>query len=91
MKEKRVFALLGAGLMGIALVSGMVKAEEPSPGNIAVGVQIWGQNCARCHNAPPPTAYGDEDWKIITHHMKLRANLTDQEIKSVLAFLQAAN
>lgn len=73
------------------MVFGMSRAEDPAPMDIALGVQAWGQNCARCHNAPPPGAFRDEDWNVITHHMKLRANMTDPEIKTVLAYLQATN
>ncbi len=91
MKSKCMMGWLSTSFLGLALVSGFAQAEEPAPMDIALGVQVWGQTCARCHNAPPPNAFRDEDWKIIGHHMKLRANLTDPEIKAVLAFLQSAN
>jgi mono/diheme cytochrome c family protein len=91
MKTKTFLAAIGMSLVAMVLFAGRARAQEEAPVNMVLGIQIWGQNCARCHNAPPPSAYRDEDWKIITHHMKIRANLTDPEIAAVLAYLQAVN
>lgn len=55
------------------------------------GVQLWGENCVRCHNAPPPAAFSDAEWEIITHHMRVRANLTEEEVQKIRAFLIASN
>lgn len=55
------------------------------------GAQLWGENCMRCHNTPPPTSFGDEQWDVIATHMELRAQLTDQEMKTILEFLKSAN
>jgi mono/diheme cytochrome c family protein len=91
MKTKTFLAAIGMSLVAMALFAGRARAQDDAPVNMALGIQIWGQNCARCHNAPPPNAYQDAEWRIITHHMKLRASLTDPEISAVLAYLQAAN
>ncbi len=55
------------------------------------GVQLWGENCSRCHNAPPPSAFGDAEWEAITHHMRVRANLTEEEVQKIKEFLMASN
>ena len=55
------------------------------------GAQLWGENCQRCHNMPPPNIYSDSQWEIVGVHMKLRANLTQTEVDKVTKFLQSAN
>ncbi len=58
---------------------------------VKTGVQLWGENCIRCHNAPPPAAFSDAEWEIITHHMRVRANLTEEEVQKIRAFLISSN
>jgi cytochrome c1 len=55
------------------------------------GATLWGENCLRCHNTPTPTDFSDAHWETIGMHMRLRANLTNEEVKKVVAFLQSAN
>lgn len=55
------------------------------------GAQLWGEACNRCHLAPSPAAYNDTDWSTISLHMRVRANLTENDIKKIEAFLKSAN
>jgi hypothetical protein len=55
------------------------------------GVQLWSENCARCHNGRPPEEFSASQWSAIVHHMRLRANLTGQEEREITKFLQASN
>jgi len=55
------------------------------------GAQIWGENCMRCHSTPSPVSYNDVDWQTTGLHMRLRGNITAQETKKVIEFLQSAN
>ncbi|MEO6750862.1 MAG: hypothetical protein ABIZ04_02880 [Opitutus sp.] len=55
------------------------------------GAQLWSESCNRCHNYRSPSSYSDNQWKIATHHMRVRANLTAEEEKKILAFLTSAN
>jgi cytochrome c1 len=55
------------------------------------GAQLWGENCIRCHNSPPSGDYSGSQWETIGNHMKLRANLTDDETVKIVAFLKGAN
>ena len=55
------------------------------------GNQLWVENCSRCHNIRPPEYYSDEQWDIIVHHMRLRANLTGEEQRKISEFLRASN
>lgn len=54
------------------------------------GTQLWSENCVRCHSTPPSTAFNNTNWEIASMHMKIRANLTDEESQKVLKFLQSA-
>ncbi len=55
------------------------------------GAQLWGENCNRCHNAPDPKTYSDDQWDAATEHMRQKAILTDLEITKVRDFLKSAN
>lgn len=55
------------------------------------GAQLWGEVCNRCHISPSPAAYNDIDWGTISLHMRIRANLTEQEITKIEEFLVSAN
>ena len=55
------------------------------------GAQLWSENCSRCHNLRPPQSYSDAQWQAVVHHMRLRANLTGEEARSVTTFLQASH
>ncbi|HEY8665513.1 MAG TPA: cytochrome c [Tepidisphaeraceae bacterium] len=55
------------------------------------GVELWTDNCNRCHNAPPPERFSDAQWATIVRHMRFRANLTGEEQRKITEFLQASN
>jgi hypothetical protein len=52
------------------------------------GVQLWSENCQRCHNTPPPNAFSAEQWETIGMHMQSRALLTNVERDKILNFLK---
>ena len=55
------------------------------------GAQLWGEACNRCHLAPSPADYNDTDWSTISLHMRIRANLTENDITKIETFLKSAN
>lgn len=55
------------------------------------GAQLWADNCSRCHNIRPPQSFSDTQWQAITHHMRLRADLTGEETRKITEFLQASH
>lgn len=54
------------------------------------GEELWSNNCLRCHNIRPPTMYGNAQWDVIVHHMRLRANITGQEQRAIVEFLKSS-
>jgi len=55
------------------------------------GTQLWAENCTRCHGNRSPAAYSDSQWAVAMMHMRVRANLTAEEHRKILEFLQSAN
>lgn len=53
------------------------------------GTQLWSENCQRCHNTPPSSAFTNTQWEVINTHMRQRAMLTEDEIKKITEFMQA--
>ncbi len=55
------------------------------------GAQLWGENCARCHNAPAPGEFNNDNWEIVGMHMQVRANITQPDINKIVDFLKSSN
>ena len=53
--------------------------------------QLWTENCMRCHNLRTQSSYSDTEWQVAMHHMRVRADLTAEEHRRILQFLQASN
>ncbi len=54
------------------------------------GEELWSNNCLRCHNIRPATMYGNAQWNVIVHHMRVRANITGQEQRAIAEFLKSS-
>ena len=79
---------LVAGIGAAILIIGCVTSKTVTAKN---GMQLWGENCIRCHNAPSSGDYSNAQWETIGMHMKLRAELTDDEINKIATFLKSTN
>jgi cytochrome c553 len=82
----------------IGLIAGCSTAPPASgtataPGQPAKtgGTQLWAQNCGHCHNLRSPSSYSDAQWDVVALHMRVRANLTADEHRKILAFLKSAH
>ncbi len=62
-----------------------------SVGDVTAGAKAWAANCSRCHNMRDPQEFQDQYWRVIVSHTRVRAGLTGQEARNILAFLQASN
>lgn len=54
------------------------------------GVQLWSENCQRCHNTPSPSTFSPEQWETIGLHMQTRALLTESERNKIIDFLKSS-
>ena len=55
------------------------------------GTQLWAENCARCHNAPAPGEFNNDNWEIVGMHMQVRANLIKTDVDKIIGFLKSTN
>ena len=64
-----------------------MASAKPSKG----GAELWSENCMRCHNLRPPGQYSNNEWTVIIHEMRVRANLTGEESDKILKFIKSSN
>lgn len=89
-----VFALLGLAFGSAVMAAqpdGAAGATDEDPMQFARGAQTWAATCARCHNMRDPKELRDDQWRAVVVYMRVRANMTGQEARDVLAFLQRSN
>ena len=90
-------ATIGLGLAGCSTskqaggTANVSTADRNNASKGPTGVQLWSQNCSHCHNVRSPDSYSATQWEVAMLHMRIRANLTAQEHKAILEFLQSAN
>ena len=98
--RKRTFEFLAVALISVMLGTGVLLVQRPAaaqgapatdPAQFARGAQTWADNCARCHNMRDPRELRDDQWRVAIAHMRVRANLTGEEARDVLTFLQQSN
>ena len=88
---KNKISIVIIGLSAIIIAQSIVGCATSNAIGEKIGVQLWSENCNRCHNAPSPADFTDSQWAKIGAHMKIRANLTNEEVKQIVEFLQSAN
>ncbi|MCF6301126.1 MAG: cytochrome c [Proteobacteria bacterium] len=66
-------------------------ADDSKKGDFQTGAKTWADNCARCHNMRDPKDLRDDQWVTTAFHMRVRAGLTGQQTRDVIAFLQESN
>ncbi|MFV1994806.1 MAG: hypothetical protein ACC661_05165 [Verrucomicrobiales bacterium] len=85
---------LGACQTQSSSSAGAEATEEDYIATVApskTGVELWADNCVRCHNVRDPSSYSDAQWDVAVHHMRIRANLTGQDAEAIREFILTAN
>ena len=77
--------IIGLGLMSVPTFIGCKASQKVSA---KTGVQLWAENCQRCHNTPSPNTFSPEQWETVGMHMQSRALLTDEERDKIVGFLK---
>jgi len=70
----------------ILSLSSLLFAEE-KVGDSVNGAEVWSSVCIRCHNLREPADLSKRAWKYSMNHMRIRAGLTGQETRDILAFI----
>lgn len=77
--------------LALGMILPAALQAQQNPALIGEGAQVYSDNCGRCHNARPSSERTDAEWIPIVMHMRARANLTGEQARAVLAYLQATN
>lgn len=77
--------IIGAGILITSSLDGCFTSQKVLAKS---GVQLWSENCQRCHNTPSPATFSPEQWETVGMHMQSRALLTDMERDKIVAFLK---
>lgn len=84
-------AVMGPLVLAAWLYPAAARAQQPGESSVATGARVYGDMCGRCHRPRSPLERTDRDWVTIINHMRVRGNLTGQQARAVVAFLQATN
>jgi len=82
---KKILKLIGLTLLLSLSTSAMAKNVVKV--DLANGASVWADTCMRCHNLRKPEDFNKRAWKYSMNHMRVRAGLTGQETRDVLAFI----
>ena len=88
---KKYIIYIGILIAAAFTVNNLMSCAASENVTAKTGVQLWGENCIRCHNAPSSTRYSDNDWAVILTHMRVTANLTADEEVKIREYLQSSN
>ncbi|HEY0455656.1 MAG TPA: cytochrome c [Verrucomicrobiae bacterium] len=91
-----LLAVVGCSTPAAKNAGGTATAAQPDGKKTAAlashsGATLWAQACAHCHNIRSPDSYSNTQWDVILLHMRVRANLTPEEHRQILAFLKSAH
>jgi hypothetical protein len=62
--------------------------NPPPPKKELSGAELYSMHCNRCHPERYPSERTSAQWKTITLHMQVRANLPPDQAKKILKYLQ---
>jgi hypothetical protein len=79
------FVVLFVSLSSTIIISSCAVSQKVQN---KTGVQLWGENCGRCHNAPGPGEFSAANWEIVGRHMRVRANITETEEQKIIDYLK---
>jgi len=97
LRDKRWSGIGGALLLAFLGGCSSLSGNQDQNMNLAnstpqkTGVQLWSDNCGRCHNIRPPDWYSDAQWDVATLHMRVRANISADDVRAIREYLKSAN
>ena len=83
MKKYYITFVMVAAIAAITSSCSTTQKISEKTGNV-----LWQENCLRCHNTPPSTAFNSAQWETISMHMEVRANLTETETNKIVEYLK---
>ena len=103
-RMKKIF-VMGMGLVGSGLFLSCAKSFKGIPevtpkmamdygvdeATLARGRGVYMAHCAACHERVHPGEVDPEFWRGVTHHMAVKAKLTEVEEKQLLHYVMVAH
>jgi len=84
-------SLAGIAIPILLLTLSSRAFSEETPQSAGLGAKVFAENCSRCHEAPDPASRSGREWRGITMHMRVLADLSREEQQNVLIFLRTFN
>lgn len=88
--KRIIYTILLLSLVS-AVISSLQSCKTSALVSEKTGSVLWSENCSRCHYSPDPEDYNDAQWEVISMHMRVRTNLTQEESEKITKFLQESN
>jgi len=88
---KKLIGFIGMIVIGVLVALNISSCTASEAASSQQGAELWANNCLRCHNTPPPSAYNDEEWNAIVNHMQKVAGFTVKDADKIAKFMQSAN
>ena len=82
MKRNKLIIAFSTVVTTVIIITSCVSTKVQAKS----GDELWSENCQRCHNSPPRSAYSNIQWDVVNTHMRQRAILTEDEYKKVYEF-----
>ena len=91
--QTTLVAALGALLLGVIALTPGCADQAAATGTAATrhpltGAELYSIHCNRCHPERYPTERTAAQWKTITLHMQVRANIPGNQARMILKYLQ---
>ena len=74
--------------LSILLLLAAACTIAPKDGEPVSDTQLWRETCGSCHALIGRGAYTSEEWSIIVHQMRVRANLPQDDAERIEEFLR---
>jgi hypothetical protein len=55
------------------------------------GAHLWGKNCVHCHYTTLPETFSNVQRDVAVFQVRIRENLTEEELLKIADFLKSAN
>ncbi|MDF1874878.1 hypothetical protein JHD48_03920, partial [Sulfurimonas sp. SAG-AH-194-I05] len=85
--KKLLYTGIITGLLFSSLQASIISKIDETQVDVANGAQVWADTCMRCHNLRAPSDLSKLAWRFSMQHMRVRAGLTGQDTRDVLAFI----
>lgn len=82
MKRNKLIIAFSMVLTTVIIITSCISTKVQAKS----GNELWSENCQRCHNSPPRSAYSNIQWDVVNTHMRQRAILTEDEYKKINDF-----